>query len=157
MGALERSHRDDVRDILYATSVFRDEEVEVALELFDEGTTTNAPERDYELVGTFADDGRLAGYACFGPTPSTDRTFDLYWIAVHPRHQGAGTGSQLLGEIERLLRNRSARLLVVETSSREEYAPTRRFYETRGYRTAARIRDFYAPGDDRVVFTKRFT
>jgi hypothetical protein len=47
-------------------------------------------------------------------------------------------------------------MLVVETSSRPEYAPTRAFYERRGYAEAARMREFYAPGDDRVIFTKRF-
>lgn len=150
-GALDRAHRDGVRDILHATAVFRAEEVNVALELFDEAG------EDYELVGTFGDDDRLDGYACFGPTPSTDRTFDLYWIAVHPRAQGVGIGSRLLAEVERRLRERAARLLVVETSSRQEYAPTRRFYESRGYHATACIGDFYAPGDDRVIFTKRFT
>jgi hypothetical protein len=44
---------------------------------------------------------------------------------------------------------------VVETSSRPEYVATRAFYARRGYTEAARLRAFYAPGDDRVIFTKR--
>ena len=36
LGALQRGHRNRIREILDATSVFRDEEVAVALELFDE-------------------------------------------------------------------------------------------------------------------------
>ena len=51
----------------------------------------------------------------------------------------------------------SARLIVVETAGREDYAPTRAFYEARGYRRAAVIPDFYAPGDDQVVYVKFFT
>lgn len=157
LGALVPDQRERVREILTATAVFRPEEVEVAIELFDEATggpRPGAPPADYEVVGAFVD-AELAGYACYGPTPATDRTFDLYWIAMHPEHQGSGGGSRLLGEVERTLRDRGARLLVVETSSRGDYTPTRRFYEARGYTEAARLREFYAPADDRVIYTKR--
>jgi ribosomal protein S18 acetylase RimI-like enzyme len=109
---------------------------------------------DYELVGAFEGD-RLVGYACFGATPSADRTYDLYWIAVHPDAQRSGVGAVLMDEVERQLSGRGARLLVIETSSRDDYTPTRRFYQKRGYSETARLRDFYAPGDDRVVFTRR--
>jgi ribosomal protein S18 acetylase RimI-like enzyme len=63
----------------------------------------------------------------------------------------------MLREVERRLGERGGRLLIVETSSRESYVGTRRFYETRGYHEAARVRSFYAPLDDRVVYTKRLT
>lgn len=165
LGALTRGHRNRIREILDATAVFRDEEVAVALELFDE-TFAAGPARapydpgdgvaNYEFVGSFSREGQLIGYVCYGATPGTDRVYDLYWIATHPTFQGEGAGTQLLDEVERRLRHREARLLVVETSSRSEYAPTRRFYETRGYQSAARVSDFYAPGDHRVIYTKRF-
>jgi ribosomal protein S18 acetylase RimI-like enzyme len=98
----------------------------------------------------------LVGYACYGPTPGTDRTFDLYWIAVDPASQRAGIGTILLDEVERRLQGQHARLLVIETSSRSDYALTRAFYGRRGYADAARVREFYAPGDDRIILTKRF-
>jgi GNAT superfamily N-acetyltransferase len=148
LGALQRGHRGRLREILDATAVFRPDEVTVALELFDDAT-----DGDYEFVGGFEGDD-LVGYACFGPTPGTDRTFDLYWIAMDPRAQGRGGGSHLLNDIEDRLRSRGARMLVAETSSRPEYAATRQFYLSRGYREAARMRDFYEVGDDRVIFTK---
>jgi ribosomal protein S18 acetylase RimI-like enzyme len=170
LGALQRGHRNRLREILDATEVFRAEEVGVALELFDE-TFAAGPARapydpgdgvaNYEFVGSFARDGRgseqLVGYVCYGATPGTDRTYDLYWIAMHPDFQGSGGGTLLLEEVERRLRQREARLLVVETSSRDEYAATRRFYEARGFIESARVTDFYAPGDHRVILTKRFT
>lgn len=181
LGGLQQRHRHRVREILDATAVFRDDEVAVALELFDEAfavSTARAPYdpgggvATYEFVGSFSreggvDDGRssregdtgptLVGYACYGATPGTDRTYDLYWIAVHPAFQGEGDGTRLLDEVERRLRERDARLLVVETSSREEYEPTRRFYEARGYRRVAVLADYYAPGDGRVVYIKRLS
>lgn len=148
LGALQRTHRGRLREILDATAVFRPDEVEIALELFDDAIAG-----DYEFLGGFDDDD-LVAYACYGATPGTDRTFDLYWIAVHPSAQRHGGGSRLLAEVEQRLGERGARLLVVETSSRPEYEATRRFYLARGYREVARMRDYYAMGDDRVIYTK---
>ena len=147
IGPLQPAHRARLGEIVRATGVFNDEEIAVAVELFDEGG-------DYEFVGAFEGE-TLVGYACFGQTPSTDRTYDLYWIAVHPDAQRSGAGAALMTEVERQLAQRRARLLVVETSSRDDYAPTRRFYHNRGYAETARMRGFYAPEDDRVVLTKR--
>lgn len=166
LGALHSGHRERIREILNATDVFRDEEIAVAIELFDEtfaGHPARAPfdagdgVADYEFVGSFADNGQLAGYVCYGATPGTDRTYDLYWIAVHPSAQGTGGGTRLLDEVERRLRERDARLLIIETSSRDAYEATRRFYRARGYDDVAHLSNFYAPGDDRVIFTKRLS
>lgn len=166
LGALQRGHRNRIREILDATSVFHDDEVAIALELFDE-TFAAGPARapydpgdgvaNYEFVGSFSREGQLVGYVCYGATPGTDRVYDLYWIATHPSFQGAGVGTALIDEVERRLRQREARLLVVETSSRADYAPTRRFYEARGYISAVTVTDFYAPGDHRVIYAKRFS
>jgi ribosomal protein S18 acetylase RimI-like enzyme len=98
--------------------------------------------------------GSLVGWICWGPTPCTVGTWDLYWMAVDPAVRGGGVGTALLAEMEARLRGR-ARLVVVETAGRPDYLPTRRFYESRGYTATARIPDFYAPGDDLVVYTKR--
>jgi Acetyltransferases len=174
VGPLSHAHRERIIEILDATCVFRKEEIDVALELFDEvfprdasaasGDATAASRRNdapptdstYVFLGAFTPDDELVGYACYGPTPDTDRTYDLYWIAVDPAVQGTGGGTRLMTEVERRLEGLNARMLVVETSSRPEYAPTRAFYERRGYAEAARMREFYATGDDRVILTKRF-
>jgi ribosomal protein S18 acetylase RimI-like enzyme len=163
LGALHRGHRNRVIEILQATNSFRDEEIDVAVELFDEvfAIKSRAPVdpgagvESYEFIGAFSREGALIGYACYGATPGTTGTYDLYWIAVHPEHQGEGGGSRLLDEVERRLRERAARMLVVETSSRTDYASTRRFYGRRAYAECASIRDFYAFGDDRLIFAKR--
>lgn len=162
-------YRDRVREIVVATGVFSDAEVDVAIELFDSafgtpaaaasahsGFANNAPaSSDYFFLGAFTPEEELAGFACYGPTPGTDGTWDLYWIAVHPAAQGTGSGTILLNEVERRLQGLNARMLVVETSSRSDYRNTRGFYLRRGYVEAARARDFYAPADDRITFTKR--
>jgi ribosomal protein S18 acetylase RimI-like enzyme len=159
---LRATDRARLSQLLVSTGAFNAEEVEVALSLFDlsresmdgdAGGAESAP--DYEFVGAFDDDDRVIGYACFGPTPSTEGTYDLYWLAVDPAAQGRGVGRTMLSEVERRLAARGARLLVAETSGRPDYAATRAFYLATGYVDAARIRDFYAPADDRIMFHRR--
>jgi len=152
LGSITPAHRAQLESIVRATAVFNDDEVAVALEVFDESVSRG--DSDYEFVGAFHAE-RLVGYACYGPTPATDHTFDLYWIAVHPVAQRSGGGGALMAEVERRLCERRARLLIVETSSRADYEPTRKFYQKRGYELAAQVRDFYSRGDHRVVLTKQ--
>lgn len=163
LAPLRPEDRDSVSGLLVATAAFSADEVGVALELFDEGCRFergDGPARvvaDYEFVGAYGDTGALLGYACFGPTPATEGTYDLYWLAVHPASQGRGAGRALVLWVERELGKRGARLLVVETSSRTDYAHAREFYARGGYVEAARVRDFYAPADDRIILTTRLT
>jgi len=148
-----RAHRARLEQLTRATGLFREEEVETAVGLLDESL---AGDDDYQFVGAFEDD-QLVGYACWGPTPGTVATSDLYWIVVDHARQGGGIGSQLLGEVERQLTADGRRLVVVETSSRADYTATRKFYEARGYTRAATIRGYYAPGDDLVIYIKDLT
>ncbi len=138
-----------------ATGLFRDAEIPVALDVFDSATGNGRrADPDYETAGATVD-GALVGWICWGPTPCTSGTFDLYWIAVDPAHQGHGVGGTLVEEMERRIAGR-ARLVVVETAGRADYAPTRGFYASRGYVVAATIPDYYAPGDALVTYLKRF-
>jgi ribosomal protein S18 acetylase RimI-like enzyme len=96
----------------------------------------------------------MLGYACFGPHSLTQGTYDLYWIVVDPTAQGHGIGHALLARVEAEVQARGGRLLLVETSGTPAYAPARRFYESSGYRCEAVVHDFYAPGDDLLIFSK---
>lgn len=148
---LSAADRGRIEEITRAVGVFREEETAVALDVFDEAIR-NEPGNTYQLLGVDVE-GRLAGWICWGPTPCTLGTYDLYWMAVDPALQGAGVGTALLTEMERRLAG-VARLVVIETAGRPDYLPTRRFYESRGYTAAATLPDFYAPGDDQVVYLK---
>jgi D-alanine-D-alanine ligase len=146
---LSPADRRRIEEITRAVRVFRKDEVPVALEVFD-GVVAGSP--DYVALGAVLDE-LLVGWICWGPTPCTLGTYDLYWMAVDPAAQGVGIGSSLLRAMEGRLAG-SARLIVVETAGRPDYRPTRAFYEALGYRKAAIIPDFYAPGDDQVVYVK---
>jgi ribosomal protein S18 acetylase RimI-like enzyme len=106
------------------------------------------------LFYVYREGQRVLGYTCFGPHPLTEGTFDLYWIAVDPAHRGRGIGRALVERTEAEVKLRSGRLLLVETSGTPAYGPARRFYEDCGYHYQAVIHDFYAPGDDLIVFGK---
>ena len=148
-----RAQRGPLERLTAATGLFRPDEVAIAVELLDEAL---AGDDDYRFLGAYADD-ELVGYACWGPTPGTTGTFDLYWIVVDPTRQGKGVGTQLLQAVETKLTTDDGRLIVVETSSRPEYGPTRAFYERRGYAETARLPGYYAPGDDLVIYLKDLT
>jgi D-alanine-D-alanine ligase len=148
---LTAADRDRIEEITRAVGLFREDETAVALEVFDEGVRGEAG-NTYALLGAEVD-GSLAGWICWGPTPCTLGTYDLYWMAVDPQLHGSGIGSALLLEMERRLLG-LARLIIIETTGRPDYAATRAFYEARGYSPIATIPDFYAPGDDQVVFVK---
>ena len=126
--------------------------MDVATELVDLALQPN--NRDYKIL--VADrDGTLVGYVCYGPTPMTEGTHDLYWIASLPEVRGQGVGASLVSGMEGDLRRQGARLIRVETSATEAYGPTRGFYASMKYMEEARIRDFYKVGDDLIMLTKR--
>ena len=120
------------------------------MELLDESL---AGDEDYRFLGAY-DGDELIGYACWGPTPGTLGTSDLYWIVVDRARQRRGVGTELLRAVEGQLVAEGCRLIVVETSSRADYAPTRAFYERRGFSRTAVIPAYYEPGDDLVVYLK---
>jgi GNAT superfamily N-acetyltransferase len=139
-----------VRDLVAATAVFHDHEVEVAVELVQERLDLGPPS-EYEFV--FAEeDGRLLGYTCFGPITITQGSFDLYWIAVRKDAQGRGLGKRLLAQTMRLIAHSGGRKLYIETSGRAEYVPTRAFYDRSGCRLEATIADFYSVGDAKLIY-----
>lgn len=92
--------------------------------------------------------------AYVAPERMTSGTWNLYLIAVHPDRQGRGVGASLVRHVEATLAERGARVLLVETSGLPHFERTRAFYRTNGYDEEARIRDFYAAGEDKVVFRK---
>jgi GNAT superfamily N-acetyltransferase len=149
-----------VLELTRATNVFRPDELLIAEEVVTEAVSPPSPrgaspsdEPPYFTLGAELD-GTLLGWICWGRTPCTEGTWDLYWLAVDPAAHGKGVGTALVAEMERRLTGQ-ARLISIDTSGRPDYGPTRAFYAARGYVAVARVPDFYAPGDDQVIFTKR--
>jgi ribosomal protein S18 acetylase RimI-like enzyme len=133
---------------------FRPEEVSCALELL--AAVLDPPEGNtYEARVLVDGADRPIAYGCFGLTPMTDATYDLYWLVTSAEHRGQGLGSALLAGIERELQGRGGRTVRIETSSLEGQGGARRFYLRAGYQEVGLIPDFYRPGDDLVTLAKR--
>jgi ribosomal protein S18 acetylase RimI-like enzyme len=145
--------RSPLVDMLERIDVFNREEKAVAAELIDESLRHPGPDgyRCIVALEPAAGEEVCLGYVCFGKTPMTEHTYDMYWIAVEPSRHGAGIGGRLLQEmIEAVLADRGTGIRV-ETSSTDAYGGTLRFYLNQGFRVACRIPDFYRKGDDLVI------
>jgi ribosomal protein S18 acetylase RimI-like enzyme len=142
--------------ILKAQTHFKPAEIEVALELIDIVLTVPRQE-DYRIRCIQGADGEVRGYICYGKAPLTESTYDLYWIVVHPIFWNQGAGSSLIQHAEEDLRQRDARLLLIETSSLPSYERPRAFYKKHGYQEQACIFDYYALGDHKLIFGKILT
>lgn len=147
--------RPGLKTILETTGAFSQAEIKVALELIDHALARPG-QTDYYFQCA-DEEGGLAGYLCYGEIPLSDRCWDLYWIAVDPAQQGRGLGRAMVRFMETDLARRAARKVFIETGGKTSYGPTRRFYEAMGYSEIARLPDFFAPGDDKVIFGKDLT
>ena len=97
----------------------------------------------------------VTGYICYGPTPLTEGTWDIYWMAVAREKQNRGIGSALTESAETEILRARGRLAIIETSSTPAYEKTRRFHLNHGYKLICRVPDFYAPADDKLILQKR--
>jgi len=145
---------DQILQILKRTDYFTSEEIEIADELLN-SYFDHSLESGYWTYTALTD--KVAGYVCYGPTPLTDGTYDIYWIAVDPDVQGRKIGTELLRFAEEDIAKHKGRLITVYTSSQEKYSSTRSFYLKRGYHEGARIRNYYRLGDDLVIYVKQIS
>jgi ribosomal protein S18 acetylase RimI-like enzyme len=151
------SDRALVAELLASVGAFSGAERAVALELVD--ARLARPEvDDYRFIlgfDTGAAGERLAGYLCYGHTPLTQSTYDLYWVATSPDFARSGVARALLAAMEEEIVREGGGTLRVETGSREGHGAAVHFYDAMGFARTATIADFYAPGDDLIIFTKR--
>ncbi|MCI0416336.1 GNAT family N-acetyltransferase [bacterium] len=150
---VQHTDHNRIAEILLDVKNFNPEEVRIALELVDDAVE-KGERSDYQVYVLEEEDSVIRGYTCYGKTPLTDSTFDFYWLAVDPASQGKGYGRVLISFVEEQVRRAGGTILVLETSSLESYNRTLRIYRECGYQIVARIKNFYRPGDDKIILTK---
>ena len=130
-----------IGEMVASTGFFTPAEIAVAVELVDERLQKGEASGYFFLI---AEDGagRVLGYACYGPVPATQSTYDLYWIVVDPAHQRGGLGRELLARAEEAIAAVGGVDVYVETSSRALYRPTRQFLRQSGLPPRGRVRRF---------------
>jgi len=148
---MERRDKPALMRILQNTPEFKALEMAVAEEVIDSYLGQPGGYR----ISIAEADSEIAGYICYGRTPLTESTWDIYWLAVDRLKQGRGLGGALLQSAEEEIRKEGGRLVIIETSMKPGYEKTLYFYMRHNYRQVCRIADFYAPGDDKIVLQKR--
>jgi ribosomal protein S18 acetylase RimI-like enzyme len=157
---LTTADADRIEAVTRATGFFSEEEVGIARELAEENLNKGEVASEYYFLILDAQHdqtalgGAIDAYACFGPIPGTKASFDLYWIVVAPNAQGRGLGRELVSAVEERLGAVGGKRLYADTSSRDQYAPTRAFYERCGFVQVALLEDYYDDGDGKVMYLK---
>ncbi len=144
--------RQPVLLILTATRFFRPDELKVAKEVFDDSLKKKFRNAYLSFAAHYAK--KTVGWICFGPTPCTVGTFDIYWVVVAPSFQHRGIGSRLVRFAEEKIKKYKGRMIAIDTSASTRYKTTRSFYERNHYQQTAVIKNFYAPGDHKIIYVK---
>lgn len=149
---LKLSDREHLIKIINQINLFSEDEKIVAVELIDE--TIKDSGNEFYNIFVYEENKVIAGYHCTGKRALTDGVFDMYWIVVHPEYQNKGIGKKLLEHAEEFVIKNNGRLLLAETSSKENYLGTRSFYINNDYKNLAEIKDFYKINDNLIIFGK---
>jgi ribosomal protein S18 acetylase RimI-like enzyme len=139
----------ELKNVIHSTELFPSELLDEMVQSFLDGQNTQ------EVWITKEIDNKPIAVAFYAPEKVTDRTYNVYLIAIHKDFQGRGIGSELMTYIEETLQRQGGRILIVETSSLPNFEQTRKFYDKLKYQREAVIRDFYQEGEDKIVFWKK--
>ena len=145
--------RKSIEDILQSTGFFYDFEIEIALGLVDDTINYGAENCGYHWMRLDDDNGMVA-FANYVKNAFSVHSWDLYWLAILDEYRKKHYGSLLLREAEQRVRSLGGKVLWIETSGRPLYEPTRHFYLKNGYELEATLREFYGPGDPKLVYRK---
>lgn len=147
---VEAADVPDLKEVLDTSELFPSEYLDNMLTDYFTNPDTE------EIWFTAVDDSNkkiAIGYCV--PEKLTNATYNLLAIAVHKQFQGEGIGQLMMEFIEDYLRRNKKRILIVETSSDERYALTRKFYVKLKYVQMASIKDFWNEGEDKIIFWKK--
>lgn len=143
-----------LKKMLNNLKVFSKEEVKISIEMAQE-YLKKGKKSDYNFL-VAKGNGDILGFICFGPTPLTYHTFDLYWIAVSKNYQGKSIGSILLKKCEEKVKKEGGKILIIETSSTNKYEKARNFYKKFGFKKITEIKNFYKYRDNKIIYAKYF-
>ena len=143
---------DQVRELIEASGLFQEGETEEVFGVYAEYCKGSLGE-GHEWAVFEGTDG-LDGISYFAPETLSNGVWNLYFIAVRPEVKGGGIGKEMVAYVERQAAEKAARLLIVETSGLDSFVSTRAFYASCGFEEAGRIRDYYGPGEAKVIFLK---
>lgn len=153
---MQNFNKEDYLSVARGVSIFNQAELETLEEVLED--YKEYPNLDYFMIEERLQDGALLGFVIFGRTPITQFSWDIFWLMVDKSWQGKGVGKKLLKRTEEFVFKPSKRaILRVETSTKKEYAHARNLYIKQGFKEVGKIPDFYAVGDDLIIYSKDTT
>jgi ribosomal protein S18 acetylase RimI-like enzyme len=151
---LKKTDKNKIRELLLSTGFFYDYEIKVAIDIVESVLLKGENSSGYHFV-IAEHENKILGFSCFGTVPCTIASYDLYWLAVNKDSMNRGLGGKILSHTEALIFDKGGKNIWIETSSRATYSPTIAFYKKMNYDIQAELPDFYAPGDNKVIFLKK--
>ncbi|MGU3163646.1 GNAT family N-acetyltransferase [Vibrio cholerae] len=104
--------------------------------------------------GSF-DNEQMTGVAYCVPMEMTNETWNVLMLLVDPDLHRSGIGKALMRLMESTLTEQGKRLLIVETSSTDDFQTARAFYHAIGYSKQGTIEHYYDNDDHKITFTKK--
>lgn len=147
--------RERIKKLVTQTLFFTPSEVAIAIELIDDKLAKgDNSEYIFLMAQQNEDPNSLVGYCCYGFIPGTQSSYHLYWIVVDKNKQNQKVGKQLLEHLEKKIIKKGGTRIYAETSGRELYLPTHQFYLRNHFILEARLKDYFSPNDDELIFSK---
>lgn len=150
---IEKEDLKGIENILVSSGFFYDFEIEIALGLAMDSTGQSPEICGYHWMKVNNEEG-IVGFANYTRNLFSVHSWDLYWLAVHENSRHQSIGSALLKQVEDDVKKSVGKILWVDTSGRPKYASTESFYRKNGYELKASLKDFYAPGDPKQIYSK---
>jgi ribosomal protein S18 acetylase RimI-like enzyme len=151
--AITPADTPELLTVCESTGLFSGEDLPTLQLLFDDYHVTKSQQGHQALV--FEEEEELVAVAYFTPKELTDRTWELLMIMVHSSRQTKGIGSRMIEACQEQISSIGGRLLLIETSSTDDFEPIWRFYRKHGFRDVATVPDYYADSIGKVTFLKR--
>lgn len=152
-GGIVEEDLKGIESILISSGFFYDFEIEIALGLAAESIGLSPEICGYHWMKVNNEDGLIA-FANYTRNSFSVHSWDLYWLAVHENHRHKKIGSALLKAVEEDIRKKGGKILWLDTSGRPLYKSTEAFYQRNGFDLKASLKDFYAFGDPKQVYSK---
>lgn len=147
-----------VRMISSSTGIFDSDDTEITVELAENALEQqNNPEEEiaHDTRFLFVEiDGVTCAYACYGHIADSDSTYELYWLSTHNNYRGQGIGKKLVAKLIEVIQEEGGSKLYIKTDSREDYTPTRHFYDSCGFEVEARLKQYYDKNDDCFIYSR---
>ncbi len=144
--------RTDLEEVVRIVRLHDSEDAHHARKYFEDGPAFGGDPNHAHLVCEEPGADTLVGVSGWDADEGEGRgVFWLGWTYVSPFQEGRGAGGLLLSAVLDRVRELGGRRMFLDTSSLPKYARAVRFYERNGFATEGQLKDYYGPGDDKIL------